>query len=432
MGLAEGINAGSNFHNVRIGRKRLESELKKQQSAERIKLTESINSNINDLMVTVGEIIGHSKTRNISDDQIGLEIKPIIDQAISLSQGAEKNGLPVTSTSSIRAKLQSFMSQPSQEFLTGQENDKLKEKETIKAEVKDKFKGAQPTKAVFNKETGRKEFATDEMISKNPSLFPITEAKTNSFQQKIFVNPLTGESIRGSFRNDGVSVDEQNNLIPEGFLPTNITTQITAEDVGLTTKSQGLIEEDIIQAKDRISRLKETRKKYKPEFLTFGGKIKKGFISLKDKAPEVFGKLSSQEKKFLEEYSVFAQTSIEDLNRTIQEMTGAQMSEFEANRLRKQSPDPENNSPTQFLANLDSALIMTELALARKTYMLKNGIEHDFNSTEEPPVTLESMKDIMRKRANELAIELKDQNPDIDDNAIIQESVRRTRTEFGL
>lgn len=184
-------------------------------------------------------------------------------------------------------------------------------------------------------------------------------------------------------------------------------------------KTKGDIEGKLIDAGESIARLEEIAESYKPEFLQLytkldtlntkwqeigkGTAIEKGLSAL-------FGKATPEDRQKLEEYSAFKRDSINNINLYIKEITGAQMSEKEADRIRKAMPDPgegifDGNSPSQFESKWKSTMKSMRAAQARYIYYLKNGFKPEEISRMVKSNTMMSLNDI-RNRINERAAEL--------------------------
>jgi hypothetical protein len=132
MGFEAGFNSG---FNAGLNRKKLQAEIQAQQSQDRITLSNNVNTNINDVMASADTLTQNLLAQNTPVADIELQVKPLIDQAISLSEKSQGIGLNVTSVDSIRAKQQAMLSAPSQSTLAQQEQDSLRSEEQIKDEV---------------------------------------------------------------------------------------------------------------------------------------------------------------------------------------------------------------------------------------------------------------------------------------------------------
>lgn len=147
----------------------------------------------------------------------------------------------------------------------------------------------------------------------------------------------------------------------------------------LQKKTLGQTETDIVGADDAIARINAIASGFKPEFLEFGGRLGAKLSSLKAK----FGKdLSGEQKQFLTEFSSFQRDAIENINLEIKRITGAQMSEKEANRIRQGFPDPgegvfDGDDPITFQSKLRGVMRSLSLTRARRMTLLRDGINID-------------------------------------------------------
>lgn len=135
-------------------------------------------------------------------------------------------------------------------------------------------------------------------------------------------------------------------------------------------KAKGEIETRLIDGAEALARLHNIQSKFKPEFLQIFPRLKvKGL-----KALEKLGlDLSPEDKATISEYSIFTRGAFENINLEIKRITGAQMSEEEADRLRKGIPDPENDGPTEFLSKLNDSVEQISASLFRLEALRKIG-----------------------------------------------------------
>jgi len=123
------------------------------------------------------------------------------------------------------------------------------------------------------------------------------------------------------------------------------------------------------QAIEQGDKLFGLYEKFDPSYLTYGGKLSAYALSLKDKLNA--GSLSLEEAQFLKDYSAFTQEAAEGLNKYIKDITGAQMSEAEAQRLKQGYPNLDD-SPVQFESKLNNLTLNNTLSIARTNFFLKN------------------------------------------------------------
>lgn len=162
-----------------------------------------------------------------------------------------------------------------------------------------------------------------------------------------------------------ISVDESGNIqISEGGSP-----------YAYGKKGTGTLEEKLINTREGLARLRTIDESFRPEFLQVGTRLNAAWSGIKE---SMGVDLSPEDKAQLADYSTFKMTAIENINRYIKEITGAQMSEAEAKRLRKGVPDPgdawySGDSPTEFQSKMNAQTRELKSAGARYTYALKNG-----------------------------------------------------------
>lgn len=203
------------------------------------------------------------------------------------------------------------------------------------------------------------------------------------------------------------------------------------------TPTKNEIDKKIVNTVEQTSRLGQIEKMIDPEFLTYGGGLKAAGAKFWEKTMGQ-GSLNPETQQFMEKYSQFHQNAIENLNQYIKEITGAQMSEAEAARLRRGMPDPgddpfSGDSPSQFSAKLRDRIRTLKLASARYSYLRsgkwKGGIFE--GPIENAPISLDQMQGIMRSRRKELQQRAKMQAPN-DPNAQSQFVIQNMQQEFGI
>lgn len=179
---------------------------------------------------------------------------------------------------------------------------------------------------------------------------------------------------------EGFKVQTESGLRPLKNGERTLDTAGTLEDTGLTKKTLSTLQDTIISTQATSDSIARSIEKFDDKFLTFGGKAKMSALALADSSGIP---LSDDLKAELSEFTSFKSNSLSMLNEYIKSITGAAMTNAEAERLRKTMPDPENDSPTEFLAKLQNAYDQTLVARQRAMYMLDNGLTLDQTSLEE-------------------------------------------------
>lgn len=177
-------------------------------------------------------------------------------------------------------------------------------------------------------------------------------------------------------RGQTISIDKDGNIsITEGPL---------GAGGGLTKPTVNKVQEKLLNSSESLARLNEIEAQsfspdgqLKKEFLTFPGKLK-GFMSnMKDLANV---DLAPEEQKFLGDLTQFRVASFNNLNKTLNELSGAAVTEHETKRLTQELPNPgtgpfSGDGPTVFASKLKQSLKTQKMAIARLNYVQKNGFE---------------------------------------------------------
>lgn len=137
------------------------------------------------------------------------------------------------------------------------------------------------------------------------------------------------------------------------------------------------LQKDFVKSTDAISRVDGIVKSFKPEYLKIPDRLGFKWDELKEKWGS--GGLDPERAKDLEEYSVFRQNAIENINQAIKDLTGASMSVQEAQRIRTGLPDPgdgvfDGDPPSVFKPKLVNSLKKLKAGQARKYLMLQQGL----------------------------------------------------------
>jgi hypothetical protein len=140
--------------------------------------------------------------------------------------------------------------------------------------------------------------------------------------------------------------------------------------------TQGNIEQRQTDLESLQNRLQGIEQIYKPERQTYQDKTYFQYLRQKNKLGM---ELAPEERQYLVETTQMKRRAYENLNLYIQEITGAQMSQEEAKRLRRVMPDPgdgifDGDSPLQFEANLNDAMSRVRASLKRYRDLRERGL----------------------------------------------------------
>lgn len=144
----------------------------------------------------------------------------------------------------------------------------------------------------------------------------------------------------------------------------------------ITKPTQNKLEDKILSGKEQIARMEAIAKEFKPEYQQIGTRLQAAWTGVKAK----LGKNVSQEDaKSLTGFKQYQRKAIENINLYIKELTGAQMSEQEANRLRLAQPDPgehwwQGDDPITFKGKVDDVIKASRASVARHAYYRASGM----------------------------------------------------------
>jgi len=175
----------------------------------------------------------------------------------------------------------------------------------------------------------------------------------------------------------------------------------------MTKKTQGTIEEKLMGANEQLARLEQISGEFRPEYLEVGTRLKNMWTGLKAKLGQG---VSPEDRQELQSLQSFKRKAIENINLYIKEITGAQMSEREATRLRQAMPDVGDNwysgdDPITFKSKLDDIIRNARLAAARYNWYRTKGLaapEINKLIKSDSAISLKEVAARMRERAAEL------------------------------
>lgn len=203
---------------------------------------------------------------------------------------------------------------------------------------------------------------------------------------------------------------------------------------GLQKPTKNALEKNILNSSEGLERIGAIDQGFKPEFLTIPGKI--GFAIDHAKAMVNPDLLSDEQKTELGDFAVWRQNAWDNANRYIKEITGAQMSEAEAARLLRAMPDPgtspfTGDNAVSFQRKLKGVQNRLRLALVRNHYLRKKGFQGSVDHAAKQ-LSIDGMKNIVTKRANELFKQMKSSNPRATNQQLKLQTQKLLRSEFGI
>lgn len=223
---------------------------------------------------------------------------------------------------------------------------------------------------------------------------------------------------------DGVDVQFNEDGTVAG-IRTGSAASLPALTVASRTKLQG----KRIDTVDQLSRLADINKLYDPKHLTFDNRWTSMVSDIRERVggPEA---LSEKERKELSDFASFRQASIRNLNKSLNELSGAAITAQEFERLKQDMPNPgiglfDGDGPTQFKAKLDSATRLSRNAILRYNWALNNN-----RNPLDSGIGLADVDDLVERRFGEL---MREATAKIADPVTAKaEATARLKQEFGM
>jgi hypothetical protein len=202
----------------------------------------------------------------------------------------------------------------------------------------------------------------------------------------------------------------------------NINSPLMPGQAAQNTNDQGLLD-----AGQMMSGMSAIQQEYRPEFQTLGTR----WNALKTGMKERLGLgVTKDDKALLEDFTRYRGRSANALNQYIKAMTGAALTEAEAERLTKAIPFAgtgmwDGDSPTEFKAKMDAVTKDLRMATARRSYIKRQGFSLG-------QVQLDQMPKIMNDRGAQIKSEIQSGNPSMQEQEMGRMVRRRLAEEFGL
>lgn len=412
-----------------------DAEMQKQKAEQNQKMAQSAQTNIDAALKTVATAAQHwvDQGKDIADPTFHDAMDPLVRGAIETSAMYSMNGLPVVTPDVLQQQFENIYTAPSRVQTATLEGQADLAKENIVGPAKKKneiiAQNENQLLDAYDVKLGKFTQATRaEMDASNGGVIPLSARETpTSADLKTVVNTKDG-TVKSAFW-DGRSrrlTGLDGNALGAEWVPTTVSG--TPEETGVTTASKTKIEEKVMGLDDSLALAQEASKQFKAAYLQLPTQWLAGGLAALEKAGM---KLSASQEKLVGDITKFKQNAISGLNLGIKAITGASMTQGEIERLRAQFPDPEKDGPTQFKAKLDQSIAQMRLSRARAVWMAKQGIQFDWNSGDEPPVSLEQFPVIMRRRAEEIRTTIKQEQPDLQEGDVETAVARAIQKEFG-
>jgi hypothetical protein len=210
---------------------------------------------------------------------------------------------------------------------------------------------------------------------------------------------------------------------------TDITNVIPSAALPLGKEGSNKVDAQLLELGQSRLRLQSISSNFNPKFLEKPFQLRMAGVAELEKYGR---KPNPQDAADLTAYSEFAQTAYNELNGYINFITGAAVGSGEEEaRIRKGVPDPQKDSPTQFLSKLNAKIDEGRLYEARLGYIKNKGMK----ITDAGIIDVNKIPTLMRNRKAEIIKDTKlfgnkNYNPkDINHKAIVKAILGK---EFGL
>lgn len=205
---------------------------------------------------------------------------------------------------------------------------------------------------------------------------------------------------------------------------------------GMQKPAVNALQEKQINTIEAYSRLRSIEQSFRPEFQEIESRIGFKWNELMDSFSSTRKSLTPEQRGQLANFAAYRADALNNLNQYIKEITGAAMTNAEAERIMRAMPNPgdgvfNGDSPTVFKAKLDAALRNSKLAIARYHYLSANGFP---GSVEEMAraLPLERMGGFIQQRTDEILKNTLSQNPGLTQKEAAPIVRQRLRAEFGI
>jgi hypothetical protein len=186
-------------------------------------------------------------------------------------------------------------------------------------------------------------------------------------------------------------------------------------------EGQNIVDKELLTLGAGRMQLQGIAQKFDPKYLTAGFQVKMKLLGTQE---YLTGKIAEKDKALLNDYAAFTQDAYGRLNSYINEVTGAAVGSGEEEaRIRKGVPDPQKDSPTEFLSKLRNKIQEGRLFEARLAYIKSKGLKKLTD------VKVDDVPRLMREREDQIYRENKFDKKNKDHQEIVK---RVLATEFGL
>jgi hypothetical protein len=204
---------------------------------------------------------------------------------------------------------------------------------------------------------------------------------------------------------------------------------IVMRDTGPQQATVGKIEEKLLNSSDQLGRLTAITQSFKPEYLQIGTRAGVAWSAVKEK---LGGNLDQADRSQLRDFTNFKRDAMSNVNRTLNELSGAAVNEHEAKRIMAELPNPgqglfDGDAPTEFKSKLDGATNSLRNAILRYNFAKSNGLNPLSSG-----IALDEVPALVEKRGAAIEEAVKKAMPNAEPEIVRMEVRMRLGREFGM
>lgn len=198
----------------------------------------------------------------------------------------------------------------------------------------------------------------------------------------------------------------------------------------LTKPTTSKQQDKLITIDDGLARLDRIEDSFDPASFQYSTQMRDWWNRQGSKLG-LFG-LTPEEARGMSDRAVFRANVYDNINRTIKEITGAQMNKDEAARIIPTQPNLDGTEQEfrAVLANVRSGL---EDARDRTAYLLARGSisdEHDFNR-DGTPLSIQAFRTKRNRRGDQIAASMREDRPDMSESELVRAVVDQLENELA-
>lgn len=198
---------------------------------------------------------------------------------------------------------------------------------------------------------------------------------------------------------------------------------------GLTKESTNAVQKDMYETSEGLAAIKGIKETYKKEFTYWQNRLQYlgYYVARKLGQP-----LTPEQVKEYAQYNQWKRRTLENVNKTIQRVTGASMGVQEAGRIMATVPNMDDDD-ISFEAKMQDVEKSLRTAMMRYRYYMTKGFFANGGNKEmmAAEMSIDQFRQLMNDRKDAIADDIRMRNPQIEQNALREQVGKQLRQEFG-